>query len=243
MRNPLGIGQSKRVPLLAVASLAVVAATAGCGQSPSLVGQDVAAIHPVRHAALPVRHAAPAAQALRRPATGHATFHRWWAGPGRAQFTHVARDLQKIILTDVVRDKDSTFAGDLNRLVTDATAALGNPPPVGAASYLAAMRDFRRAGQTGLGGSYARAYAAVRVGLAKMGVFITAAKLKSLSIRPMLPRCRGRARHRARCRQGRALAAPARSRTWPGRRAACRCLPSGPARRAARAAKEAPAPG
>jgi hypothetical protein len=102
----------------------------------------------------------------------------------------VARDLQKIILTDVVEDRDATFYGDVRGLITDSTAALGNPPPVGTASYLAAMRDFKRAGQTSLSSSFARAYAAVRVGLAKMDVFIAKAKLKPLSV-PCSP-CGGR---------------------------------------------------
>jgi hypothetical protein len=192
--NPPGKGAAKRVLLLAAVSpavaVAVAVAVAGCGQSPPPVrhaahqvphtAHSVAdAAHAARHTADPARHAGhPEPDAA--PA-GRTTFHRWWTGSGRHQFSRVARDLQKIILTDVVRDQDSAFSADARRLVTDATAALGNPPPVGTASYLAAMRDFKRAGQASLGGSYVRAYAAVRVGLPKMDVFIAAAGLKALS--------------------------------------------------------------
>jgi hypothetical protein len=174
MTNALGRGQANRAPLLAAAGLAVVAAVTGLGQSPALASRAAPAAHRVTHTAA-------ATEAARRPATGRVTFHRWWVGGGRAQFAHVARDLRKIILTDVVQDKDSTFTADVRRLVTDTTAALGNPPPVGTASYVAAMRDFKHAGRAALGGSYVRAYAAVRVGLQKMDVFIAAAKLTSLS--------------------------------------------------------------
>jgi hypothetical protein len=171
MTNALGKVQAKRAPLLAAAGLAVVAAVTAFGQSPALASRAAPAAHGVTRAAA-------ATEAAQHPAT----FHRWWAGGGRAQFAHVARDLRKIILTDVVQDKDSTFTADVRRLITDTTAALGNPPPVGTASYLAAMRDFKHAGQAALGGSYVRAYAAVRVGLQKMDVFIATAKLKSLSV-------------------------------------------------------------
>jgi hypothetical protein len=166
MTNALGRGQAKRAPLLAAAGLAVVAAVTALGQSPALASRAAPAVHHLTHTG-----------AAQRPVT----FHRWWVRGGRAQFARVARDLRKIILTDVVQDKDSTFTADVRRLVTDTTAALGNPPPVGTASYVAAMRDFKHAGQAALGGSYARAYAAVRVGLQKMDVFIATAKLTSLS--------------------------------------------------------------
>jgi hypothetical protein len=91
-------------------------------------------------------------------------------------------DLKSLIITDVLADHDGSFTADARRLSADAATALASLPPVGAADYRAAMRDFERAGADALAGSYARAYQAVRVGLSRLGTFTSAAGLTAGSV-------------------------------------------------------------
>jgi hypothetical protein len=80
----------------------------------------------------------------------------------------------------VVKDKDATFTADLRALIADSGSALGDPPPVGRAEYVAAMGDLHRAGETTLrSGSYARAAALVQAGLHKLHAFNVTAGLKA----------------------------------------------------------------
>jgi hypothetical protein len=79
-----------------------------------------------------------------------------------------------------VKDDDDRYNSDMRALIADSGSALGDPPPVGRAQYVAAMRDLHRAGEIALrSGSYARAAALVKAGLHKLHAFNVTAGLKA----------------------------------------------------------------
>ena len=160
------------------ASLAVVG---GHGQ-PSSQPAAAAARHPGagQRATASPREPTPAASPVAADASHRQTVPSWWRHGGRSRYAKVAADLWKVIITDVVKDKDATFTADLRALIADSGSALGDPPPVGRAEYVAAMSDLHRAGETALrSGSCARATVLVQAGLTKLHAFNVTAGLKA----------------------------------------------------------------
>ncbi len=126
------------------------------------------------------RGKSPAASPVAADASHRQTIPSWWRRGGRSRYAKVAADLWKVIIKDVVKDKDGTYPADIHALIADSASALGDPPPVGRTDYVAAMRDLHRAGGVALrSGSYARATALVQAGLHKLHAFNVTAGLKA----------------------------------------------------------------
>ena len=155
--------------------------TGGHGQ-PSSQPAAAATRHPGagQRAIASPRETAPAASPVAADASHRQTVPSWWRHGGRSRYAKVAADLWKVIITDVVKDKDATLTTDLRALSADSGSALGDLPPVGRAEYVAAMGDLHRAGETALrSGSYARATALVQAGLTKLHAFNVTVGLKA----------------------------------------------------------------
>ncbi|HEY6276270.1 MAG TPA: hypothetical protein VIX86_08045 [Streptosporangiaceae bacterium] len=179
-RNKIKLIPGLGLGIVAITSCATPALGSSHGQ-PSSRPAAIAAHHPSPSLPATSRHREPTprASAVAARAGHHRTFHSWWRRAGRSQYAKVAADLWKVIITDVMKDQDATFTTDLRNLAADTGTALGNPPPVGTAEYVAAMGDFHSAGEIGLrSGSYARAYVLLRAGLTQMSAFNATTGLK-----------------------------------------------------------------
>ena len=166
-----------------VAAGLVVIGAAGCAPVHGTPAGNTHPAHAVQAATVrPAATAAPPARRARPARAGAAAFSRWWAGGGFRHYDRVAMDLKQLIVVDALDDHDAAFTADTRRLAADAAAAGASLPPVGAAEYRAAMRDFGHAGADALAGSYARAYLAVQAGLGRLGSFTAAAGLTAASV-------------------------------------------------------------
>jgi hypothetical protein len=115
------------------------------------------------------------------PGPSTATFIQWWDRGGREQYTAVANDLWKVIITDGVRDQDKTFLVDSLRLSANTRAAMRNPPPVDPADWLSAMRTFKAASQAAVTGRYGQTFNLVKKGLRPINSFSKKAGLSNAS--------------------------------------------------------------
>jgi hypothetical protein len=157
-------------------------ALAGGHGQPASRPAAAAAYHPGtgQHAAAAPRKPAPAAGPVTVDVSHSKTVPSWWRHGGRSRYAKVAADLWKVIIKDVVKDKDDSYTADVHALIADSQSALGDPPPVARAQYVAAMRDLHRAGELALrSGSYARATGLVQAGLHKLHAFNVTAGLKA----------------------------------------------------------------
>jgi len=115
------------------------------------------------------------------PGSSTVTFIQWWDRGGQEQYTAVANDLWKVIITDGVQDQDNTFIADSLRLSANTRAALRNPPPVDPADWLSAMRTFKAAGQAAVAGRYGQTFNLVKKGLRPINSFSKQAGLSNAS--------------------------------------------------------------
>jgi hypothetical protein len=170
---------ARRIWLVA-AGLAVTA-TAG-GSAAAMHASGAPHAHPAPVGVTRTAQSGEIATAART--AGRATFESWWVSGGHRQYERVASDLSKLIITDVLNDDDHTWLADSRHLVTDATAAGRNLPPVDRAAYHSAMVELAQAGRESLGYSFDKAYGYVKVALPKLAAFnnVITAKLTSAQI-------------------------------------------------------------
>jgi hypothetical protein len=172
--------------LAAGAGAAALIAVAGCTQAAAHSTQP-AKQTTQKTASAKVQAATTAPQpatASSKSKTSTTAFTKWWAGEGYKQYARVAKELNLIMVMDVVQDKDANFESDARQLAADATLAAANPPPIDAKDYLAAMHNFARGGQAAATGSYGRAFNSVKAGLQQMVAFNMAAGLTAASVPP-----------------------------------------------------------
>jgi hypothetical protein len=105
---------------------------------------------------------APAAAA---PAAASAVsqWDTWASGPGHADSVTVQNDLTQMS-TDAGNDDSSSVESDGSTLATDAQTAIGSPPPIDGADYIAAMNDDVTAGNDAANGDFTDATTALQNG-------------------------------------------------------------------------------
>jgi hypothetical protein len=113
-----------------VAGIVVISLAAG--------GNDTPATHAVKPLVTP-----PAAVPVTPSATG--TIEDWVLGPGYKELLTVQSDV-KTVSGDASAQDISAVETDGTKLAQDARLAAGDPPPVDAADYSAAMRYFAQSG-------------------------------------------------------------------------------------------------